>query len=174
MQRYDSKDTTPAPGSSFLQEGPEARVGAERVERRLCVAFQHIRKIGKRLIGRRGFSLLARGRRPIRVSYLLPRVLVFVTVETQQFPVAPIGWIVVVVMVPVMDRKLAKLLAAEFATAPRTDPGIYLERLLPIGIGPLIAVVYCPRVLGQWFDGIRFYAAASSPTRSRRTWAGLR
>ena len=31
-----------------------------------------------------------------------------------------------------------------------------------------------PRVLGQWFDGIRFYAAASSPTRSRRTWAGLR
>ena len=34
--------------------------------------------------------------------------------------------------------------------------------------------VYCPRVLGQWFDGIRFYAAASSPRRSRRTWAGLR
>ena len=41
-------------------------------------------------------------------SYLIPRVLVFVTVETQQLPVAPIGWIVVVVMVPVMDRKLAK------------------------------------------------------------------
>ena len=34
--------------------------------------------------------------------------------------------------------------------------------------------LYCPRVLGQWFDGIRFYAAASSPRRSRRTWAGLR
>ena len=29
--------------------------------------------------------------------------------------------------------------------------------------------LYRPRVLGQWFDGIRFYAAASSPTRSRRT-----
>ena len=26
-----------------------------------------------------------------------------------------------------------------------------------------------PRVLGQWFDGIRIYAAASAPTRSRRT-----
>ena len=35
-------------------------------------------------------------------------------------------------------------------------------------------LMYCPRVLGQWFDGIRFYAAASSPRRSRRTWAGLR
>ena len=31
------------------------------------------------------------------------------------------------------------------------------------------AQMYRPRVLGQWFDGIRFYAAASSPTRSRRT-----
>ena len=35
-------------------------------------------------------------------------------------------------------------------------------------------IVYRLRVLGQWFDGIRFYAAASSPRRSRRTWAGLR
>ena len=35
-------------------------------------------------------------------------------------------------------------------------------------------LLYCPRVLGQWFDGIRFYAAASSPRRLRRTWAGLR
>ena len=26
------------------------------------------------------------------------------------------------------------------------------------------------RILGQWFDSIRSYAAASSPTRSRRTW----
>ena len=37
-----------------------------------------------------------------------------------------------------------------------------------------LTAMYCPRVLGQWFDGIRFYAAASSPRRSRRTWAGLR
>ena len=37
-----------------------------------------------------------------------------------------------------------------------------------------IYIVYRLRVLGQWFDGIRFYAAASSPRRSRRTWAGLR
>ena len=37
----------------------------------------------------------------------------------------------------------------------------------------IAVAMYCPRVLGQWFDGIRFYAAASSPTRSRRTWAGL-
>ena len=34
--------------------------------------------------------------------------------------------------------------------------------------------LYRPRILGQWFDGIRIYAAASSPPRSRRTQAGLR
>ena len=37
-----------------------------------------------------------------------------------------------------------------------------------------VALLYRLRVLGQWFDGIRFYAAASSSRRSRRTWAGLR
>ena len=31
------------------------------------------------------------------------------------------------------------------------------------------SLLYRLRVLGQWFDGIRFYAAASSPRRSRRT-----
>ena len=37
-----------------------------------------------------------------------------------------------------------------------------------------LSSLYRLRVLGQWFDGIRFYAAASNPRRSRRTWAGLR
>ena len=51
-----------------------------------------------------------------------------------------------------------------------------LAVLIALGLAAAtgMATVYCPRVLGQWFDGIRFYAAASSPTRSRRTWAGLR
>ena len=35
-------------------------------------------------------------------------------------------------------------------------------------------ILYRPGVLGQWFDGIRSYATASSRTRSCRTWAGLR
>ena len=39
---------------------------------------------------------------------------------------------------------------------------------------PQRIILYRLRVLGQWFDGIHFYAAASSPRRSRRTWAGLR
>jgi hypothetical protein len=73
-----------------------------------------------------------------RVSHLLARVLIVVTVETQQLPVAAVGGIVVVVVVLMMDRELAKLFAVKFASAPRTDPGIHLERLRPIGLLPLI------------------------------------
>jgi hypothetical protein len=39
-----------------------------------------------------------------------------------------------------MDRELAQLFAAKFASAPRTDPGIHLERLRPIGLLPLSLV----------------------------------
>jgi hypothetical protein len=71
----------------------------------------------------------------------MPRMFIVVTVETQQFPVAPVGWIVVVVVVLVMDRQFTQLCAAKFPSAPCTDPGIQLERLRPIGLLPLIPVV---------------------------------
>ena len=38
----------------------------------------------------------------------------------------------------------------------------------------VLGSLYRPRVLGQWFEGNHFYATASSPSKSRRTWAGLR
>ena len=54
---------------------------------------------------------------------------------------------------------------------PKSRTSEYLPiRDLSVSINPRRkAGLYRPRVLGQWFDGIRFYAAASSPTRSRRT-----
>ena len=73
---------------------------------------------------------------------------------------------------------------AQFVLVPSTDVLLYPPMdsyigasawLLMVVVGlVLLLALYCPRVLGQWFDGIRFYAAASSPRRSRRTWAGLR
>ena len=42
-----------------------------------------------------------------RIRQLIPLVLIVVAIETKQFPVAPVRWIVVVVMVLVMDRELA-------------------------------------------------------------------
>ena len=55
-----------------------------------------------------------------------------------------------------------------------TTRPVPLDESRPRALGMSSDRVYRLRVLGQWFDGIRFYAAASSPRRSRRTWAGLR
>ena len=70
---------------------------------------------------------------------------------------------------PEMTCEASRVLANAFASNP--------DHVAAFGAAALAkneAFLYCPRVLGQWFDGIRFYAAASSPRRSRRTWAGLR
>ena len=44
------------------------------------------------------------------------------------------------VVVLMMDRELTEFLTLKFAPAPRTDPGVDLERLLPITLFPLLAV----------------------------------
>ena len=68
------------------------------------------------------------------MSHLIPLVLIVVTVETEQLPVASVGRIVVVVMVLVMDCQLAQLLAVEFTSAVRTDSWKQFERVCPIGL----------------------------------------
>ena len=57
------------------------------------------------------------------IQFQIPRVLIVMAIETQQFPVASVGRVVLVVVVFVMDRELAKFFALEFTPAPRTDPG---------------------------------------------------
>src|SRR6476659_74074 len=66
--------------------------------------------------------------------FQLATVLVVVTVQAQQFPVAAIRRIVVMVVVPMMDRQLAQIGAREFASAPAADPRIYPERLLAVSL----------------------------------------
>ena len=66
----------------------------------------------------------------------IPLVLIVVAVKTQQFPVAAVRRIVIVVVILVMDREFTKFLACEFAPASCTDPWVHLERLLPIGFLP--------------------------------------
>ncbi len=85
------------------------------------------------MVGRR--RLLAGRRRPaIPFRHLIPGVLVFVTVDTQQLPVAAVRRIVVVVVVLVMDRELSNFSSREFSPALGTDPRKNLERSLPIGL----------------------------------------
>jgi hypothetical protein len=70
-------------------------------------------------------------------------MLVVVTVETEQLPVAPVGRIVVVVVVLVMDRELAQFLAVKFASAVPTDPRKQFECLLSIALPQLNMVIPC-------------------------------
>jgi len=58
---------------------------------------------------------------PVASRFQLPLVFVVMAVEAQQLPVAAIGQVVVVVVVPVMNGQLTKVGACEFAAA---DPRI--------------------------------------------------
>ena len=66
---------------------------------------------------------------PVARGFQLPLVLVVVAVHAQQFPVAAIRRIVIVIVIAVMDRQFAKVGAGKFAGAATTDPRIELERL---------------------------------------------
>jgi hypothetical protein len=67
-------------------------------------------------------------------------VLIFVTVDTQQLPVAAVRRIVVVVVILVMNREFSNFSPREFSPASGTDPRKNLERSLPIGLFPKLLV----------------------------------
>ena len=86
----------------------------------LVVAVQHGFKIGER-IERGGSAFTAAGGGIALMSFQLPLVFVVVAVNTQQFPVAAIHWIVAVIMVTVMNSQLMQIQAGKFAAATATN-----------------------------------------------------
>jgi hypothetical protein len=64
-------------------------------------------------------------------------MLVLVAVRAQEFPVAPIGRIVVVVVIAMVDFQKLQIRVGELAGATTADPGIDLERSLAIARGAL-------------------------------------
>jgi hypothetical protein len=61
---------------------------------------------------------------------------IVVAIEAEQLPITAVRGIVVVVVVPVVDRELTKLFAGKLPSAPATDMGENPERPLPIGLFP--------------------------------------
>jgi hypothetical protein len=55
--------------------------------------------------------------------HLIALMLIVVTIEAEQLPVAAVGGIIVMIVVLVMDRELTQLLAVKFAPAVGTNPG---------------------------------------------------
>jgi len=69
-----------------------------------------------------------------------PGVLVAVTVDAKQLPVAAVLGIVFMVVILVMDGKFLELLAGELTAAMGADVGQYLEGLAAIALIPLLAL----------------------------------
>src|SRR2546421_239373 len=70
----------------------------------------------------------------VGTCFQLSLVFVVMAVEAQQFPIAAVGRVVVVIVVPVMNRQLTQVRVREFAAAATADPRIELERLLSIAL----------------------------------------
>jgi hypothetical protein len=91
-------------------------------------------KIGKRIVGRRTrFVIMYDGlAAPLQIQG--PRVFTVVAVHAQQFPVAAVGRIIVVIAVLMVDRQLVKFLAGKFPSAPGANPRQDLKRLIAVEI----------------------------------------
>ncbi len=59
-------------------------------------------------------------------------MLIIMAVEAEILPVTAISWIIVMVVVFMMHRKLSKILTDEFATTAPTYPRVDTQRLLSI------------------------------------------
>lgn len=89
-------------------------------------------------MGGRWHVLAARDVGPALVVQLTG-VLVFMTIDAQELPIAAIGRIVVVIVVTVMHGQLLEVDPIEFPRAPPANPGVDAKRLIPVALLPLRA-----------------------------------
>jgi len=59
---------------------------------------------------------------------------IIMAVDTQQFPIAAVRRVVIMVMILMMDRELTKFFTSKFAPAPGTDLGEDLQRTFSIAL----------------------------------------
>lgn len=67
-------------------------------------------------------------------------VFILMTIDTKQFPVAPVRWVIVVIMIAVMDGQFTQIGTVKVPAATATYPRKQFQCLLPIGLLSLFAV----------------------------------
>jgi len=65
-------------------------------------------------------------------------VFVVMAIDTEQFPVATVRRVVVMVVISMVHCQLPQIGAGEFPPTAATDPGIELEGLLPVTLLPVL------------------------------------
>src|SRR6266496_6190950 len=93
------------------------------------LVLEHRLQVGEGTMGSRCRRSRVRRGVPARRMLQLPLVLVVVAIDAQELPIAAVGRVVVVIVIAVMDGKLAHRRAVEFAPAPAADPWVDLQRL---------------------------------------------
>lgn len=78
-------------------------------------------------------------------------MLIVMAIQTQQFPVAAVGRVVVVIVIAVVDGQFAQIGAVEFAGAAAAYPWVDLECLLAIAL-----VAEFGRAAGVRDDAVEF------------------
>jgi len=71
-------------------------------------------------------------------------MLILVTVETQQLPIASVRRVVVVIVIRVMNGELAKLLSGKVAPAPRAHGRKQLQRVGSVAVAAPFAIGASP------------------------------
>lgn len=64
------------------------------------------------------------------ISHLISLVFIVMAIEAEEFPIAAVRRIVVVIVVLMMDRELVQFLAVKFSAAVGADPGKEFKGLL--------------------------------------------
>lgn len=59
---------------------------------------------------------------------------IVMAVNAQQFPIAAIGWIVVVIMILMVNGQFAKIFGGKFPRAPAANPRVHLQRPFPVSV----------------------------------------
>lgn len=77
---------------------------------------------------------------PSDQGFFVSLVLVIMAVKTQQLPIAAVGWIMVVIVIPVVDSQFVQVLAIEFTGATPANPRVKFQRLLTVILLPLLPV----------------------------------
>src|SRR5262249_4801146 len=109
-------------------------------ESRSLLLFQQRFEVREWAIGR---PLAGRARSARARLCEVALVLVLVTVGAQQFPVAAVGRIVVVIVIAMVHLEQAHVREREFPRTAAADPGIHPERKLAIAAGALVARAPC-------------------------------
>ena len=104
-------------GDAHAREGGRAKSRRSALAPRLLRLLQQFTETGEWLVCRRRRSVRV-GRLGIGVGYVLPSMLILVTVETQQLPIASVWRVIVVVVILVMHGELAKSYSGKVAPAP--------------------------------------------------------